>query len=310
METDKNSRLLYLYEMLVRGEGLQKKEAAARFRVNERSIQRDIDCLRNFFASQEPPQEIVYNAKEQRYELTSAGSFLTCGELLAVCKILLDSRSMPKAEMDAILDKLLSRCASPQSRKLLGQILANERFYYVEPHHGKRLSNQLWTLGQAIWSHSVIEAVYRTQQGEQKSRRLQPVGLLFSEFYFYLTAFIEGIDRAEHFENADDPFPTIYRVDRIEKLQVLDEHFQVPYSRRFSEGEFRKRVQFMYGGKLETVCFIYKGPSVEAVLDRLPTAEILNEHDGCYEIRAEVFGKGIEMWLRSQGDYIEKIPEI
>jgi hypothetical protein len=46
---------------------------------------------------------------------------------------------------------------------------------------------------------------------------------------------------------------------------------------------------------------------VEAVLDRLPTAEILSEYDGCYEIRAEVFGKGIEMWLRSQGDYIQKI---
>ena len=197
METDKNSRLLYLYEMLVHGEGLQKKEAAARFGVNERSIQRDIDCLRNFFASQEPPQEILYKAKEQRYELTSAaGSFLSCGELLAVCKILLDSRSMPKDEMEPILDKLLSRCASPQSRKLLGQILANERFYYVEPYHGKRLSNQLWTLGQAIWSHSVVEAVYRTQQGERKSRRLQPVGLLFSEFYFYLTAFIEGAGRA------------------------------------------------------------------------------------------------------------------
>ena len=43
---------------------------------------------------------------------------------------------------------------------------------------------------------------------------------------------------------------------------------------------------------------------MEAVLDRLPTAEILSERDGCYEIRAEVFGKGIEMWLRSQGDRV------
>ena len=34
VETDKNSRLLYLYEMLIRGEGLQKKEAAARFKVD------------------------------------------------------------------------------------------------------------------------------------------------------------------------------------------------------------------------------------------------------------------------------------
>lgn len=55
METDKNSRLLYLYEALICGEGLQKKEAAARFGVNERSIQRDIDCLRNFFAGKIRP---------------------------------------------------------------------------------------------------------------------------------------------------------------------------------------------------------------------------------------------------------------
>ena len=60
METDKNSRLLYLYEALICGESLQKKEAAARFGVNERSIQRDIDCLRNFFAGQNPPREIPH----------------------------------------------------------------------------------------------------------------------------------------------------------------------------------------------------------------------------------------------------------
>ena len=85
---------------------------------------------------------------------------------------------------------------------------------------------------------------------------------------------------------------------------MLDKHFSVPYSKRFLEGEFRKRVQFMYGGKLQTVHFTYSGPCVEAVLDRLPTAEILCEKDGVYEIRAEVFGKGIEMWLKSQGGYV------
>ena len=85
---------------------------------------------------------------------------------------------------------------------------------------------------------------------------------------------------------------------------MLDRHFSVPYAQRFSEGEFRKRVQFMYGGKLQTVRFTYSGPSVEAVLDRLPTAEIVSEQDGVYEIKAEVFGKGIEMWLKGQGEYI------
>ena len=91
------------------------------------------------------------------------------------------------------------------------------------------------------------------------------------------------------------------------EFRETGERFSVPYSQRFSEGEFRKRVQFMFGGKLQTVRFTYTGPSIEAVLDRLPTAEILDERDGKYEIRAEVFGTGIEMWLRSQGRFIHMI---
>ena len=53
--------------------------------------------------------------------------------------------------------------------------------------------------------------------------------------------------------------------------------------------------------------FWYKGSSVEAVLDRLPTAKILQHDDNGYLISAEVFGKGIDMWLRSQGDMVEVV---
>ncbi|MEG1397002.1 MAG: WYL domain-containing protein, partial [Oscillospiraceae bacterium] len=95
-----------------------------------------------------------------------------------------------------------------------------------------------------------------------------------------------------------------YRLDRIQAFKVLPQHFQVPYKDRFEEGEFRKRVQFMYGGKLEQIRFKYTGPSIEAVLDRLPTAEIVGRDKDGWEVKAEVFGKGIEMWLRSQGNAV------
>ncbi len=84
-------------------------------------------------------------------------------------------------------------------------------------------------------------------------------------------------------------------------MKVTEERFRVSYAQRFEEGEFRKRAQFMFGGKLRTVRFVYTGPSLEAVLDRLPTARVL-EKDGAYTIEAEVFGDGIDMWLRSQGE--------
>ena len=146
-----------------------------------------------------------------------------------------------------------------------------------------------------------------TKDGAIVKRRVKPVAIMFSEYYFYLTAFIEDEDVKADFDVIDDAFPTIYRIDRIAGYKVLDKQFKIPYGNRFKEGEFRKRIQFMYGGKLQKVKFKYKGTSVEAVLDRLPTAKILEEKDGVYTISAEVFGKGIDMWLRSQGDMVEVI---
>ena len=68
----------------------------------------------------------------------------------------------------------------------------------------------------------------------------------------------------------------------------------------------------MYGGKLRRVKFKYSGYSAEAVLDRLPTAKILDEEPmeddpkrTVYTISAEVFGDGIDLWLRSQGERVE-----
>lgn len=63
----------------------------------------------------------------------------------------------------------------------------------------------------------------------------------------------------------------------------------------------------MYGGKLKKVKFRYSGYDIEAVLDRLPTAIIKAEDEGGYFVEAEVFGEGINMWLRSQGNLIKII---
>ena len=101
------------------------------------------------------------------------------------------------------------------------------------------------------------------------------------------------------------PFPTIYRFDRIAQYEILDEHFHITYADRFEEGEFRKRIQFMFGGELRRVKFLYKGLSIEAVLDRFPTAEILSHDESGYVVQAEVYGDGVDIWLRGQGKLIE-----
>lgn len=61
----------------------------------------------------------------------------------------------------------------------------------------------------------------------------------------------------------------------------------------------------MYGGKLEKVKFKYVGDDIDAILDRFPTAVIKGEDESGYIVEAEVFGKGIDMWIKSQGDLME-----
>ena len=299
----KSERLLQIYSKLVSGETLKKKALAQHFHVTERSIQRDIEALRCFFAEEGLLQDVVYDKAVRGYRMENpALRTLENSEILAVCKILLESRSMCRDEMFPILDKLIACCVPERNRKAVQELLANEKHHYIEPHHGQPVLNGMWELGQAIQNHQMVEIEYeRLKEPRIVKRRVKPVGIMFSEYYFYLTAFLED---KESFENPDDLFPTIYRIDRIRSFRVLDEHFAVPYKDRFQEGEFRKRVQFMYGGKLERIKLKYTGPSIEAVLDRLPTAEIVEQDEDGWIVTAEVFGKGIEMWMRSQGNSI------
>ena len=63
----------------------------------------------------------------------------------------------------------------------------------------------------------------------------------------------------------------------------------------------------MYSGKLQKIKFYYKGKSIEAVLDRLPTAKVLSTDENGYLVFAEVFGEGLDIWLRSHGDMVEVV---
>ena len=310
---DKVGRILAIYSKLMDGHVVNKAEEAAYYNVNERSIQRDIDDIRNFLDQEAVEQgvynEVIYDRERKGYKLDQIYKIkLSNDEILAISKILLDSRAFRKDEMISVLKRLIDCCVPEDNRKLVRDLISNESYHYIELTHGKSFLTDMWNIGQAIQSNQYIEIEYQGVRGSSvKKRKLKPLAIMFSEYYFYLTAFIEDEKVRENFNVINDSFPTIYRIDRIQSLKVLDEKFHIPYANRFEEGEFRKRIQFMYGGKLRKVKFKYTGYSVEAVLDRLPTAQIISEDNGEYIIQAEVFGDGIDMWLKSQYKVIQEI---
>lgn len=304
----KVERIISLYNRIIDGEVLNKATEAARFGVNEKSIQRDFDDIRAYFAgSPETNRELIYDRSKKGYVMRqSSKKSLSNSEILTVCKILLESRSLTKEEMYPIIDKLLQCCVPTENYKKVVDLIGNEKFHYIEPHHGKKFVDDMWAIGNAVYEHRLMRIRYQKLKEPDKVMRLvQPVGIMFSEYYFYLCAYISVSEEMPDVPKR--PFPTIYRLDRIAEYEVLDEHFHVPYADRFQEGEFRKRIQFMFGGELRTIQFKYKGLSIESILDRFPTAKVIEHDDSGWSIKAEVYGDGVDIWLRGQGDVIEVI---
>ena len=87
----KVERIINLYNRLAEGEVLNKADEAARFEVNERSIQRDLEDIRAYFANDlESNRELIYDRTQKGYVLVqNQKKSLTNSEILTACKILL-----------------------------------------------------------------------------------------------------------------------------------------------------------------------------------------------------------------------------
>lgn len=308
----KNKRVLQLYKMFLNGQLIKKQEIADLFNVNVKSVQRDIDAIREFLSEQCSQdglvQSIEYDRTNNGYRLvTQEISYLSKGEMLAVCKILIESRAFAKEKLSSILSRLLTLGFSSKDKEQIETYISNEIYNYMEPAHRLLNTEFLWQVSQAIKEQKKIKLIYDKLKGEEVSRVIKPVGVLFSEYYFYLMGVIDDNKKRKEFDKADDSFPTIYRFDRIVSLETTEEHFYIPYSERFKEGEYKNKIQYMYAGEVQHIQFKYTGPSIEAVLDKLPTAKIKDNKNGEYTVSAEVFGTGILMWLLSQGSKVEVV---
>ena len=102
--------------------------------------------------------------------------------------------------------------------------------------------------------------------------------------------------------------PPYFREDRIKEFSIHRKKSILSAIPTFDEGLLRHQSLFMWPGTLRTIRFEFSGPSVQAVLDKLPTAKIIERlGDRRYLIEADVYGDGIKMWLLSQGAWVKII---
>lgn len=301
MSTEKNKRCLAIFFRGIRGEKITVSELANEFGVSTKSISRDISEIRCFLAENREltgHAELNYDRSAKCYTI-HIDDFLRDSELLAIIKVLIGSRAFSKQELLEMIGKL-RKFTSTNDRALLDSLITKEKYHYCEVKHdcSEGVVDLLWKLAGDIRSHTEITITYFKMNRDRVVHTIRPVSIMFSEYYFYLIAY-----KAD-----DESCSTVYfRVDRITSIVEHRTKFTLPKSADFDEGELRKKIQFMFPGVCRTIRFEFNGPSLQAILDKLPTAVVLDISGGKALIEAEVYGSGILMYLLSQESWVKVI---
>lgn len=286
------TRQLTIYQTLLTGAPVTKKDLVERFDVDERSIQRDISNIRNFIAEENLELELEYRRSTKAYQLVGKTQTFGKAHVLALIKILLASRAFNKDETEQLIELLLARL-EPGEQRELNWIIKNEQSNYLPLTSATELLKPLWDFSLYIVRSQAVDITYTKQRGEKVTRTIVPKAVIFSDYYFYVVSYNPKYD--------SDLF---YRLDRIKEWYPSDEKIKIEHKDRYKDGELRQKIQYMTPGTPKKIRFEFTG-ILEAALDRFPMSKVI-ENDGKKALlEVETIDQGAKMWLLSQGKRVK-----
>ena len=300
----KAERILKLLFRALKGEALSVSALANESNISTRSVTRDINDLKAFLADNREVlgnAELKYLSNNHCYTLEMDNLF-TNKELFALSKVLIGSKAFSHEELLSIIWKLKSH-TSFSDKKKLENLITKELFHYTEVGSDcDSVIDNVWKLSTYIQENRAITINYYKMNRIKVKHKIIPLSIMFSEYYFYLIA-----HKYENNNIDEIATPIYFRIDRITDITVHREQISLSKQQEFDEGLLRKRSQFMWPGPLRRIRFEFTGPSLQAILDRLPTARLIEQFNGKSIIEAEVYGNGIKMFLLSQGSWVKVI---
>ena len=146
---EKSIRILKIMKRLNQKEIVNRNDLANEFKVDKKTIQRDIATLRNYFF-EEGESDIKYSSSKKGYYLEKNDKIaFTNEELLAISKIILESRAFNKEETEKLITKLVNN-SSINDREIIKNLINSEKVNYIPLQHGQKLLESIWKLAQCI----------------------------------------------------------------------------------------------------------------------------------------------------------------
>lgn len=284
---NKSFRILNIYERLQQGEYLNKSELAADYSVTEKTIQRDINDLRAYLLEThiyDSDMAIKYDKSLNKYYLSkSEQDKLSNYEVLAICKIILESRSMSKEKISEIIQKILN-ILNTYDRNIINNAILTDIENYSPITDSSDITLKLWQTTKYIKTNSFLFLSYSFPNETKHNYLVYPISIIYRQNKFFLVAY----------SKENDDFPTVFSFNEIVTIKpVPPSVINETHPKTLSEDAFEiKPITFRYAGNFMSL------------MSKFPTAKLLDEHCGIYTIRSLYIDDLTIDWMRKNKNVV------
>lgn len=267
--------------------------------AERKSIYKDIEILREYGL------DIIHTGSKNR-----GGYFMGAREFeLAEIRLLSDAvqaaNFISPKKTKQLVEKIESFASESQAKVLHSQVYVdnrpkckNEEIYYTI-----NLLDEAINQGVKVsfsYTKRKITDEFKTAK-EEKQFKVSPFALIWSDDHYYLVCNNEKYDNLMHL-----------RIDKIKKLEVLDEHSRhfsevSDYKTSFDSADYASKLFNMFSGEPKPIELICNNDVLDPILDRFgENVRIQKVDDEHFLIRTNaVVSQGLVSWILGFGNRVK-----
>lgn len=267
MEVGKSAKFKYLklYELLKAETDEENPMSTSEIcrRMNEMGIQ----CNRRTLSQEirvlnDEGYEICMRDKGHAFMYYVADRSFSVPELRLLIDAVQASHLMTEKKTQELTEKIAALAGSKQAEVIKNNIVhfnpskcTNECIYYVIDALERALREKKKVIIRYFHLNEKREKVYRSENGIHK---VEPIALVYNNDKYYLTCYNPKAERNYN-----------YRLDRIERVEILDEKISKnAIIRSRSVAKYTAQVFKMYGGETEKVTLNFDEQMIEYVFEK------------------------------------------
>ena len=265
-KTPSQERTLTIFLRLFAGQTPSKQALTDEFQISPKAIQRDLMHIKAAIADTNLAKELTIPDQPNGTDVLhqTHPTKLNDKQIMAMCQVLLASRSLSKPEMTDLIAQLTDMARD--AKRVEAMIKSDLVAYHGVPRTADTL-DKIATITEAIQKRKMLQFTYaRDLQRETLVR--QPTAIFFSDLYFWMVT-----DNERTYDDLDVAKLNKFRLSLMENIKDVGSAENPSRDKHFEAGEFRKQTMLPFFGNPITLVFDYYSDP-QYVTDRYPNTKV------------------------------------